>query len=980
MLLCCHTYFSLRYGTLSPSQLLEAAAQNGYKALALTDINNTSATIDSLRLAEEIGIKLSIGIDFRNGIDQCYVGIAKNNEGYRELNQHLSEYAHKGQPFPQSAPNFEHVNIIYPLSKYKKCKLKNYEFIGISAKEVSILPFLYKDLDLSKCIVFQPLSFIQKRDFNAHRLLRAIDKNILLSRLEQYEQASLEEMTLPKSKLEEIFHDYPIIVENTKNLLAQSKFKIEMGKMSFKNKQFYTTSFDEDNQMLRRLCMEGLPYRYSEVNDEIIQRVKKELSVIQSMKFASYFLINWDIVNYARSKDYFYVGRGSGANSIVAYLLRITDVDPIELDLYFERFINPFRNNPPDFDIDFSWTDRDDITRYIFERFGHQHTALLGSYNTFQKDAVIRELGKVFGLPAFEIDKLQREKEVQNLDSMSQLVLQYSQLISGFPSHLSIHASGIIISEEPIHSYTATFMPPKGYPTTHFSMIEAEDIGLAKFDILSQRGLAKIKETVDILATNRAIDIDIHQVDKFKEDKRVKELLKEGKCIGCFYIESPAMRMLLTKLQADDYLRLVAASSIIRPGVSKSGMMNEYIHRYRDLIKREKAKKAIPHLYEILEETYGVMVYQEDVIKVAHYFAGLSLADADYLRRGMSWKFKQRNEFHKVKENFFQNCVQKGYSQKTIQDIWYQIESFANYAFSKAHSASYAVESFQALYLKAYYPLEYMVATLNNGGGYYRTEIYVHEARMHGGIIKAPCINRSHVMTTIDGNDIYLGFQMIQNIEANTVRAILSERSRGYFENLTNFIARVKISLEQIVLLIRIGAFSFSGVNKKELLWQAHLEIHPKQEIQHQELFKKESIDYKFPKLEHSWLDDTLDEIELLGFPLCSPFQLLKNMPDENLVAKNFKEKLNQEITIIGYLAAIKSTRTAQGNKMYFGTFIDREGEWIDTIHFPPSAAAFPFRGQGCYSLRGKVVLEFDFIYIEIKEMKRLETINQENL
>lgn len=980
MLLCCHTYFSLRYGTLSPSQLLEAAAQNGYKALALTDINNTSATIDSLRLAEEIGIKLSIGIDFRNGIDQCYVGIAKNNEGYRELNQHLSEYTHKGQPFPQSAPNFEHVNIIYPLSKYKKCKLKNYEFIGISAKEVSILPFLYKYLDLSKCIIFQPLSFIQKRDFNAHRLLRAIDKNILLSRLEQYEQASLEEMTLPKSKLEEIFHDYPIIVENTKNLLAQSKFKIEMGKMSFKNKQFYTTSFDEDNQMLRRLCMEGLPYRYSEVNDEIIQRVKKELSVIQSMKFASYFLINWDIVNYARSKDYFYVGRGSGANSIVAYLLRITDVDPIELDLYFERFINPFRNNPPDFDIDFSWTDRDDITRYIFERFGYEHTALLGSYNTFQKDAVIRELGKVFGLPAHEIDKLQREKDLENLDSTNKLVIQYSQLIAGFPSHLSIHASGIIISEEPIYAYTATFMPPKGYPTTHFSMIEAEDIGLAKFDILSQRGLAKIKDTVDIVAMNHDLDIDIHDIKRFKEDSKVRELLRQGKCIGCFYIESPAMRMLLTKLQADDYLRLVAASSIIRPGVSKSGMMSEYIQRYRKPEKREKAKKDLPHLYKILEETYGVMVYQEDVIKVAHYFAGLSLADADYLRRGMSWKFKQRNEFHKVKENFFQNCLQKDYSQETIQDIWYQIESFANYAFSKAHSASYAVESFQALYLKAYYPLEYMVATLNNGGGYYRTEIYVHEARMHGGIIKAPCINRSHVMTTIDGNDIYLGFQMIQNIEANTVRAILHERSKGEFENLTDFIARVKISLEQIILLIRIGAFGFSGVNKKELLWQAHLEIHPKQEIHHQELFKKEVVEYKFPKLEHCWLDDALDEIELLGFPLCSPFKLLKNLPSETLVSKDLKTYLNKEIVIIGYLAAVKGSRTSQGHKMYFGTFLDQQGDWIDTVHFPPSAAAHPFRGNGCYSLRGKVVLEFDFIYIEVKEMKRLETINQENL
>lgn len=980
MLLCTHTYFSLGYGTLSPSQLLEAAKQNGYESIALTDINNTSASIDSIRLAEELGIQLSLGIDFRNGIEQCYIGIAKNNIGYLELNRHLSEFLHKDQEFPKIAPNFKHVNVIYPLSKYLGHKLEDYEFIGISAKEVSKLPFLYKGLNIEKCVILQPLSFLQKRDFNAHRLLRAIDKNMLLSRLEPHDQASIEELILKVSVLKEIFKDYPIIIENTLNLLNESKVEIEMGKMSFKNKRFYTTSYDQDNQMLRQLCIEGLPYRYSEVTDEITQRMEKELSVIQTMKFASYFLINWDIVSYARSKDYFYVGRGSGANSLVAYLLRITDVDPIELDLYFERFINPFRNNPPDFDIDFSWTDRDDMTEYIFHRFGYEHTALLGSYNTFQKDAVIRELGKVFGLPAHEIDKLQREKDVQKLDSMSQLVLQYSQLIAGFPSHLSIHASGIIISEEPIHSYTATFMPPKGYPTTHFSMLEAEDIGLAKFDILSQRGLAKIKETVDILAMTRGIDIDIHQVAKFKEDELVKDLLRQGKCIGCFYIESPAMRMLLTKLQADDYLRLVAASSIIRPGVSKSGMMAEYIQRYRDPVKREKAKKAIPHLYEILEETYGVMVYQEDVIKVAHYFAGLTLAEADYLRRGMSWKFKQRNEFHKVKENFFQNCIQKGYQQKTIQDIWFQIESFANYAFSKAHSASYAVESFQALYLKAYYPLEYMVATLNNGGGYYRTEIYVHEARMHGGHIEAPCINQSHVMTTIHGKNIFLGFQMIQNLEANTVRSILEERKKADFENLTDFIARVKISLEQIILLIRIGAFRFSGKNKKELLWQAHLEINPKQEIHSNELFKKEVINYQFPKLEHHWLDDALDEIELLGFPLCSPFQLLKNPPQDKFLARDLKNYLHKEVVIIGYLAAVKRSSTHQGNKMYFGTFIDQDGDWIDTVHFPPSAAAFPFRGNGCYRLRGKVVIEFDFIYIDVKEMQRLETVNRDKV
>jgi DNA polymerase-3 subunit alpha len=349
------------------------------------------------------------------------------------------------------------------------------------------------------------------------------------------------------------------------------------------------------------------------------------------MNFASYFLINWDIVRYAQSKDYYYVGRGSGANSMVAYLLRITDVDPIDLDLYFERFINPYRSNPPDFDIDFSWTDRDDMTRYIFDRFGTQRTALLGAYNTFQHDAVIRELGKVFGLPPGEIDKLQMASKYPDIDDLGKMVLRYSDLIKGFPSHLSVHSSGIIISEEPITTYTATIMPPKGYPTTQFSMLEAEDIGLYKFDILSQRGLAKIKDALTLVKENKNVDLDVHNMQEYKDDERIKELLREGKAIGCFYVESPAMRMLLTKLKADDYLRLVAASSIIRPGVARSGMMREYIVRHRDPNKR---KDINPLLLALMPDTYGVMVYQEDVIKVAHYFAGLSLAEADVLRRG----------------------------------------------------------------------------------------------------------------------------------------------------------------------------------------------------------------------------------------------------------------------------------------------------------------------------------------------------------
>jgi DNA polymerase-3 subunit alpha len=378
----------------------------------------------------------------------------------------------------------------------------------------------------------------------------------------------------------------------------------------------------------------------------------------------SYFLIAWDFTSYARSKGYFYVGRGSGANSIVAYLLRITDVDPLELDLYFERFINLYRKNPPDFDIDFSWTDRDDVTRYIFERF--PSATLLCTYNTFQYSAAVRELGKVFGLPKVEIDVLSRGKYVPDrLDQLSKLVLRYSTYIHGLPSHLSVHAGGIVISEKPITWFSATFLPPKGYPTTQVSMLEAEDVGLYKFDVLSQRGLGKIYDALEMAKEQNPEEPphDIHDIAFFKQDERIKKLLRRALAMGCFYVESPAMRMLLIKLQVDTYLGLVAASSIIRPGVSQSGMMREYILRHRF---PEKRKDAHPVLLDIMPDTYGVMVYQEDVIKVAHHFAGLTLAEADVLRRGMSGKFRSRAEFEKVRERFFSNCQKRGHPFRGI--------------------------------------------------------------------------------------------------------------------------------------------------------------------------------------------------------------------------------------------------------------------------------------------------------------------------
>ena len=975
MYLNCHTYYSLRFGTFSEGDLLQLAQQNHIKQLVLTDINNTSACLNFMREAPKYDIKPLLGIDFRNGVVPCFVGIAKNNEGYQELNTFLSHHLHNDLEIPNRAPKFENAVAIYPFETVLLNELDKFlphEFIGISIKDLRRLPFSRLKDYHDKLVVLQPVTFRNKRDYNAHRLLRAIDNNVLLSKLEESEVADEDEKMHPLEHLIEAFSEYPTILKNTEQLLNECDIHFDFSKnRAPQNLKYFTGNKENDEALLKKLCAEGLPKRYEKITETIQRRLEKELELIKQKGFVSYFLINWDIISYAKKNGFFYVGRGSGANSIVAYLLYITDVDPIELDLYFERFINLYRVNPPDFDIDFSWRDREAMTQYIFDRF--EHVALVGTYVTFKYKGVVRELGKVFGLPKDEIDALSNGSlPSAKADSMARLVLKYGELIEGMPNYVSVHASGILISEHPLQRFSATFMPPKGFATVHFDMVIAEDVGLFKFDILAQRGLGKIKDTLDIVSYNQPekANFDIHDVKSFYKDPIINNMIKTAQCMGCFYVESPAMRMLLKKLEVDNYLGLVAASSIIRPGVAKSGMMREYILRHRNPGRAEE--KAHPVMLEIMPETYGVMVYQEDVIKVAHYFANLTLGEADVLRRGMSGKFRSREEFEKAKDKFRSNCLKKEIPEQTVNEVWEQVASFAGYAFAKGHSASYAVESYQSLFLRTYFPLEYMVAVLNNGGGFYRSEFYVHDARMLGATIHPPCINQSHMANVIYGTHIYLGMMYLRELEERVVKRLLKERdTNGKFTSLENFIDRVVISIEQISILIRIDAFRFMGTNKHELLWKAHLMLGKTKRIDHPKLFPPKRSKFKIPQLDTTYLENAFEQWELLGFPLCNPFELLQEAPKSKNGHRDLQQYLNRRIDIYGYLITVKNTSTHKGDRMYFATLLDQYGEVFDTVLFPPIAAKYRFRGKGIYRFYGKVVSEFGFLSIEVIKMRK---------
>jgi error-prone DNA polymerase len=954
---------------MSIEQLVQKAVENNAVCLALTDINNSTGMPGFVAECIKQGIKPMSGIEFRTGNELLFIGIARNNDGIRELNDFLTDHNINGTSMEFPPARFNNTYIIYPLDKIPARKLFDNERIGIRPSEVNGL-LTRSPVDDKPMVILKPVTYSSADDIFIHKSLRAIDNNILLSHLQPWQCASDDELLTDTRQLEKIYGYYPRIVENTKRLTDDCNITPDL--KGLKNKHIYSASRYDDRLLLEKLAWDGMIYRYGRQNNEAKKRISHELEIIDKLGFSAYFLITWDIVRYSMARGFYHVGRGSGANSIVAYCLKITNVDPIDLNLYFERFINPKRSTPPDFDIDYSWKERDEVLDYIFKRYGHEHTALLGTMSTFRGKSIVRELGKVHGLPKEEIDNLiDNPASDANRNEITDTIFSTGLRIADFPNMRSIHAGGVLISEEPITCYTALDMPPKGFQTTQWDMYTAEEIGFEKLDILSQRGIGHIRESAEIILRNRSIDVDVHAIQKFKHDPEVREYLKSGETKGCFYIESPSMRGLLQKLRCDDYKTLVAASSIIRPGVARSGMMREYIHRFHNPGKFDYIH---PVMKEQLGETFGVMVYQEDVLKVCHHFAGLDLSDADTLRRAMSGKHRSKQEMKRIVDKFFSNCREKGYSEEITKEVWRQIESFAGYSFSKAHSASYAVESFQSLWLKAHYPLEFMVAVINNFGGFYRTWVYVHEAKRFGANIRLPCVNTSNYKTIICQRDIYLGFIHISGLQDNLARSIEEvRRAYGQFTDLADFISKTGPGLEQVILLIKAGAFRFTGKKKAVLLWEAHMLINSKKQEYVKSLFSAPATTFSLPELEYKPIEDAYDEIELLGFPVSlSWFDMLVTNFRGEISAAGMIESKGKTVRMVGHLATVKYIRTIKNEWMNFGCFIDPEGNFFDSTHFPQSLDKYPFKGSGTYLLQGKVVEEFGFASLEVEKMAKL--------
>ena len=972
MFINCHSFHSLRYGTISVKELVQQFVELRISVAALTDINCISGIYDFHRLCEKNNIRPVVGVDIRTDNKQHYICLAKNQSGIGEINRLLTQHHCEGNDFPLHHPNLPDVFVVYPLNNYPE-KLHRNEYIGIRPEEINLLinPTLKKYIP--RMVILQPVTFTTKREYKLHKILRAIDRNTLVTKLEENDICGQNEKLISKDELLKNYQHYPQIIENTQQLLEQCHFHFDY--KTPKNKKNFTESKDSDIKLLKKLAYKGFSRRYHDDDRKAKARMDKELDVINQLNFCAYFLITWDIIQYSNRMGFMHVGRGSGANSIVAYCLGITDICPLELDLYFERFLNLNRKTPPDFDIDWSWQNRDTILQYIFDKYGKEHVAFCGTNVEFKYKSIFREVGKAFGLPKEELDELATKSiDQHDINSVSAMVHKYGKLLEKFPNQRSMHSCGILISEEPITNYSALEMPPKGFPIVQFDMHVAEEIGLEKFDILSQRGLGTINDTVKLIEEKRGIKVNIRDVSLSKDEERCNEFLSRGKTIGCFYIESPAMRGLLRRLKCNNYKVLVAASSIIRPGVAQSGMMKEYIFRHNN---PDQFEYFHPVFEKELGETYGIMVYQEDVIKIALHFGGLSPADGDVLRRAMSGKGRSLSALQKVKDHFFESCKSLGHPEQLSKEVYRQIESFAGYSFCKAHSASYAVESYQSLYLKVYYPIEFMVSAINNGGGFYRTEVYVHEAKMSGATILNPCVNLSEYQTTVYEKDVYLGLMHIEKLESKIAVLIPEERkNNGDYTSLENFVKRIPIGIETLQTLIFIGAFRFTGKQKHELLIEARfLLAGNRPSFKHLTLLEEPQKEYTLPKIQRHPLEDAFDEIEILGFPVSvSPFDLLQTKYRGNVMAKDLTKYHKKQVKMLAYLISRKHVPTKRGT-MFFGTWIDAQGEYFDTAHFPDNLSQYPFQGGGCYLLLGTVEVDFHFPTITILKMAKMPFI-----
>lgn len=856
-----HSPFSFLDGAGCIERLVQAAAACGMPALALTDHGGVSGAVRFTRACNAAGIKPLLGAEVTEEGGYHLVLLADGPEGYANLCRLLTR-AHldhpRGTPRVTQAVLAACSEHLYALSgcrrgrvpalilrrRYRdayQAALTYRRIFGARFHIELIQDFLPGNLMLNRSlrelaarlklsvVATNNVHYVAKEDFPVYDLLTCIRLGITLEDAHPARRLNAENYLKTPAAMRALFKDCPEACENTVRLAEACRPALPQG--TGVSPRFPIPAGEAPTQLLQRLVEAGARERYGHLTPAVRERLAYELEVIMRLGFADYFLIAWDVVRYARARGIRCAGRGSAADSVVAYCLGLTEVDPLARGLLFERFLNPERPTKPDIDIDFDARRREEVAGYLYTRYGAEHVAGVATYQTFQARSALRGLGKAMGLPVAELDLLIRRMPHVRADAIETALEHFPELragafrhpryrqlyrfcaaVAGFPRHLGTHLGGLVLAGVPLVRVTPLMRAAKGVVITPFDKDDVEDLGLFKLDLLSLRALSAVEDTVQIIKKEApAFDDDRLPLD----DGATYAMLQRGETVGVFQLESPAQRALQPRLRASGIEDVIASVALIRPGPVKGNMVEPYLARRHG---REPVSYPHPALEPVLKKTYGVLLFQEQVIALAAAVAGFSYGEADQLRRALG-KSRTAREVQDLGEAFVRRAVARGVEESVARRVFAWVEGYAGYGFCEAHAAAFGLTAYKTAYLACHYPAVYFAALLNNQPmGYYPPQTLAVVARSRGVAILPPDINKSGEAFTVEGNAIRVPLSRVRGMRRHTLRAILKAREEGPFTSFANFIARVKIERDTLVNLILCGAFDALNPNRRALL------------------------------------------------------------------------------------------------------------------------------------------------------------------
>ncbi len=985
-----HTEYSLLDGAARIEQLVQRAKELGMSSLAITDHSAMYGVIPFYQICKKHGIHPIIGCELEivDSLEKKYsrrkdgfhlVVLAETDEGYRNLlrlttaahfddrvgidKTILKKYA-KGLIATSACLRGEIPQAILQ-DQFAKAKEKVAEYLSIFGQDHFFFELQNPQTPEQRKVNTQlvrwsqewgvPLvatndvHYVRKEDHLIHECLLCIQQGIKLEELE----SSRHHLHLTSAQeMEQIFSEVPEALDNTVRIAERCQVDLSFDQRLYP--QFPLPKGTTAQQRLREKCMEGVQRRYQQVTKEVMERLEYELSVIDRMGYNDYFLIVWDLVQFAKNNQIgMGPGRGSVAGSLVAYVLEISEIDPLKYDLLFERFLNPERVSLPDIDLDFQDERRDEVIRYLRWKYGKDHVAQIVTFGTMAPRAAIRDVGRILGVsntyvnqvaklipsqPGMSFEKaLKMEPQLVNMldHPPVQKLLNISMKMEGLPRHVSTHAAGIVLSQEPLIHDVPLQKGNDDLPLTQYAMEELEKIGLCKIDLLGLRNISVIQHAVQLIREGEKTQLDVHRLNF--DDSTTYQLIASGNTIGVFQLESTGIRKVLRDLKPSTFEDVIAVLALYRPGPM------EQIPKYIQ-VKSNPSLVELPHpdLADILQQTHGIIVYQEQIMQIASKMAGFSLGQADELRRAVAKKKKELLDEHRA--TFVEGCIRNGYKEEIGHQIYNYIVRFANYGFNRSHAVAYSMLAFQTAFLKAHYPLYYMTSLLTSVEEQpSKMEKYIQETKRMGIAILPPEIQKSHVHFSIEQNAIRCGLYAIKHIGKMAAQEILRARSKGSFRDLLDLWERVDHTIcnrATFEALIQCGAMdSLPGHRKQKLAMVEELFRDRKMASRNQiSLFREaEKTHYKH-LVPYTKQEELALEKEYLGVYLSShPFEGVQNrlLP---FIKQSIKELVQssqkRRVGIGGIIQRFQTNATKTGELMAFLRIEDSTGP-LEIVLFP---------------------------------------------